>query len=52
MGRSNSTQVTHYFTFIDSTLEAKTRDFDLLNLLRHVDYEQCLITGVIRVWDA
>jgi hypothetical protein len=32
MGRSNTTKVTHYFTFIDSIFGAKKRDFDLLNL--------------------
>jgi hypothetical protein len=46
-GRSNNTQVTHFFTFIDSTLGARTWDLDRLNLGRHVDYDQCLITGVI-----
>jgi hypothetical protein len=52
MGGSNTAQVTHYFTFIDNTLGARTWDFDLLIMGRHVDYDQCLITRVIEVWDA
>jgi hypothetical protein len=51
-GGSNSTQVTHYFTFIGSTLGARTWDFDLLIVGRHVDYDQCLITRVTEEWDA
>jgi hypothetical protein len=43
---------TSYFTFIDSTLRARTGDFDLLNVGTHVDYNQCLITIVNEVWDA
>jgi hypothetical protein len=27
-------------------------NFDLLIMGKHVDYDQCLITRVIRVWDA
>jgi hypothetical protein len=45
-GGSNTTQVTHYFTSIDSTLGARIWDFDLLNMETHVDYNQCLITRV------
>jgi hypothetical protein len=61
---SNTTHVTHYFTLIDSTLRSRilymlltmllttgrTLNFDL-TMGRHVDYDQCLITRVIMVWD-
>jgi hypothetical protein len=30
----------------------RTLNFDLLIMGRHVNYDQCLITRVIRVWDA
>jgi hypothetical protein len=45
-GGSYTTQVTHYFIFIDSTLGARTRGFDLLNVGIYVDYNQFLITRV------
>jgi hypothetical protein len=51
-GGSNTTQVTHYFTFIHSILGARTWNFDLLNVGTYVDYNQCLITRVNGVWDA
>jgi hypothetical protein len=47
MGGSNTTQVAHYFTFIDNTLEARTWHFDLLIVGRHVDHDKCAITRVI-----
>jgi hypothetical protein len=50
-GGSNTTQVTYFFTFINSTLGARTWDFNLLIVGRHVDYDQCLIIRVIKVWD-
>jgi hypothetical protein len=45
-GGPNTTQVTHYFTFIDNTLEARTYNFDLLNMGTHVNYNQCISTRV------
>jgi hypothetical protein len=50
--RSINNYTSYYFTFIDSTLGARTWDFDLLNVGTHVDYKQCLTTRVNGVWDA